>query len=123
MRKTLHKDIISQATKLTGYINDAAHGFNPDTIHELRTGFKKLRALFRWQQVSKQRYDRLKKIYALAGEIRNIQVTQEIVKDEPGIPEFNNWLAGKLILLQKDWNLSVKKSTVKKIEQQLKEVT
>jgi len=40
MRKTLHKDIISQATKLTGYINDAAHGFNPDTIHELRTGSK-----------------------------------------------------------------------------------
>ena len=56
---------------LAKYTGEAGVKFDEDVIHELRTTFKKLRALLRWQNTDKNIYSIFKKIYDVAGELRN----------------------------------------------------
>ncbi len=104
MKRQLHKTILSLVKNLTGHIKAIKNGYDRETIHELRTGFKKLRALLRWQKAEKKAYDPVRNAYAIAGELRNIQVAQEKLKEEKDIPQsFQNWLAVSIGKIKKEW--------------------
>jgi len=123
MRKAFNNSIVSETKELFDHTGKTGDDFDQETIHELRTHFKKIRALLRWQQANKRSYTFFKNIYEQAGKIRNIQVAQEILKNEAGIPEeFNNWLNAKLIYLKKEWHTGNKKKIERKLLQHFKKV-
>jgi len=118
MTKELHNSIILYTKDLVKYSEEAGVKFDADIIHDLRTTFKKLRALFRWQKTDKNIYAGFKKIYEVAGKLRNIQVVKEMLKKEKDTPQaFKNWLQITQTQLKKEWD----KVYHKKILEQLQE--
>ncbi len=104
--KFYHK-INKQSDKIKRKIKAASRSYDEETIHDIRTIYKKLRALFRWQQVGKKQYSSLKKIYAAAGEIRNVQVTQKRIKNLADLTGFDHWLQASLLNLKAAWDKTV----------------
>ena len=114
--KVFHNSIISYTKDLAKYSGEAGVKFDEDIIHELRTTFKKLRALLRWQNTDKNIYAIFKKIYDVAGELRNIQVVNEMLKEEKDTPqEFKNWLSITLVQLKEEWNKVYHKEILKQL--------
>jgi len=123
MKTALHNDLVSIAAKLVHCTKQTGKGFDPDTIHKLRTGFKKFRALLRWQGTGKKVYNDFKKIYGQAGAIRNLQVAQQILKEESFTSAaFNDWIMGRLARLKKEWDRTDHKSPEKQLLQATKNV-
>ena len=105
MKEGLHSSLISYTKDLEKYSEKAGVKFDAEIIHELRTTFKKLRALLRWQKMDKEVYDAFKKIYDAAGRLRNIQVAKEMLKKEKNIPHaFKAWLTITLLQLKEEWD-------------------
>src|SRR5436853_2099138 len=105
MRKAFYTAIRKYAKDLAKHSDHVAGQFDGATIHKLRTTFKKLRALLRWQKVDKKFYKPVRKIYQLAGEIRIIQVAKEmLVKETTTMSAFNTWLSSRLTDKKKEWN-------------------
>jgi len=118
MKEALHSSIISFTKDLEKYSEKAGVKFDADIIHELRTTFKKFRALLRWQKIDKEVYAAFKKIYDTAGRLRNIQVAKEMLKKEKNIPyAFKAWLTITLLQLKEEWD----EVYDKKIPMQLRE--
>lgn len=93
MKKELRKDLLSLSNKLTEQIKGVKLDHDSQPIHELRTDFKKTRALLRWQKINKDIYQEIKNIYSIAGELRNIQVLQQMTETDQLMPgSFQNWL-------------------------------
>lgn len=95
--------INKQSNKLIRSIKAVNRSYDGDTIHDLRTIYKKLRALFRWQKINKKKYSSLKKIYAASGEIRNLQVTQKRIKNPGDLAGFSYWLDTSLLNFKAEW--------------------
>jgi CHAD domain-containing protein len=105
MAKELHNSLISYTKDLVKYSEQAGVTFDADLIHELRTTFKKIRALLRWQKIDKNIYAGFKKIYDVAGKLRNVQVVKEMLKKEKDTPQtFKNWLSITQAQLKKEWD-------------------
>ena len=105
MKKAIRTSTRQYAKDLVKYSEKVAAKFDPDIIHSLRTTFKKLRALLRWQKANKKIYMQFKKIYDVVGEIRIVQVAKEMLKKEKGVPPgFKVWLTTKLAEKKKKWN-------------------
>lgn len=114
--RVFHNSIISYTKDLAKYTEEAGVNFDADIIHELRTTFKRLRALLRWQKTDKKVYDIFKKIYDVAGELRNIQVVNEMLEEEKDTPwEFKNWLSITLVQLKEEWNKVSHKEILKQL--------
>ena len=77
--------------------------FDEDIIHDLRTTFKKLRALLRWTGIDKKKYKAFKKIYHAAGDLRNIQVALQTLKKERDTNHLLKWLSDRLLKIKKKW--------------------
>jgi CHAD domain-containing protein len=123
MKANLHNSLVSIAKKLVHYTKQTGEGFDPGTIHKLRTGFKEFRALLRWQHAGKKEYGGFKKIYKQAGAIRNIQVAQKILKEESFTSAaFNDWLMSRLARLKKEWNSTNHKKPAKQLLSGTKEL-
>jgi len=104
------------ATKLAHHSKQVGKCFNPDTIHKLRTLFKKFRALLRWQAAGKKVYSDFKKVYNQAGAIRNLQVAQQILKEDTlTSAAFNAWLTARLTRLEKEWGCTDHKRPLKQL--------
>lgn len=103
MKNTLHRNIISYTNRLVQRV-EAGFQFDPDNIHDIRTTYKKIRALLRWQKAGKKIYKSFKNIYVVAGKLRNIQVVKQMIKKEKESPQmFNHWLSLNLVALKKEW--------------------
>jgi CHAD domain-containing protein len=109
--KIFYSSIIALSKKLLKYSSHTGDEFDQEIIHSLRTSFKKLRALLRWQQVDKKILVSFKKIYAAAGQLRNIQVVQEILPEEHTTGIFTNWLSARLVKSQDEWNKVYERKT------------
>ncbi len=103
--QTLQDAVISQFENLTKYTRKIQSAFDATKIHKLRIAFKKLRALLRWQKADKRIFNSYKKIYTLAGSLRNIQVAKKMILHEMDIPvAFKSWLSTEFFRLRKEWN-------------------
>ena len=123
MAKVLHNSIISYTKDLAKYCGEVGVKFDADIIHELRTTFKKFRALLRWRKIDKNVYSGFKKLYEASGELRNIQVVNEMLKKEKDIPElFKRWLSTTIIHLQKQWDDQYEKEILKQLLQDVEDL-
>lgn len=103
MKNALHRNIILHTKRLVQRV-EMGFQFDPDNIHDIRTTYKKIRALLRWQKTNKKIYRSFKNIYGVAGKVRNIQVTRLMIKKEKESPQmFNHWLTLNLVMLKKEW--------------------
>jgi CHAD domain-containing protein len=101
---SLQDGILSNYEDLVKYSRDIKQKFDADKIHKLRIAFKKLRAILRWQHTDKKIFYTGKKIYSVAGMIRNIQIVKKMLGREEDLPEsFNVWLSAKLSELKIEW--------------------
>src|SRR3954471_14443867 len=108
MKTVFYKSLTAKAKQLGRYTRKVDNSFDPGTVHDLRSTFKKLRALLRWQRAGKKAYKCFKTTYDKAGDIRNIQVAQEMLKKENYIDAgFNDWLSAMLERLKKEWVVSI----------------
>jgi len=120
MTKEFRNSIRLYAKYLAKYTEEAGTGFNADVIHELRTTFKQLRALLRWQKAGKEIYTAFKKIYDVAGKLRNIQVAKEILKKETDTPQaFKNQLIILLLHLKEEWSKVHQKKILKQLHKNI----
>ena len=121
MKNALHSNIISYTTRLVQCVEEVAFEFDPDNIHELRTTYKKIRALLRWQKAGKKSYKEFKNMYDVAGELRNIQVAKEMIKKEKDVPlMFNHWLSYRLIALKKEWEKACDEKILQRFRKNIK---
>lgn len=105
MRKAFYKTIQSHGKDLAKYSAEVSRKFEPGAIHELRTTYKKLRALLRWQKANKNIYTAFRKTYHLAGEMRAIQLAKEMIAKDKGAPRsFTMWLSYQLKKKKLQWN-------------------
>jgi hypothetical protein len=106
VKKKLHKSLTHYVKKISSFTISVSKGYNPTCIHNLRTTFKKTRALLRWQKINKKVYSGFKKIYDLAGMLRNTRVTQQILaKEEYAYEGFQNWLLIQNNLDKNQWDV------------------
>jgi CHAD domain-containing protein len=109
-------NLIVQAKQIVLNTRKVGISFDPDIIHDLRTGFKKIRALLRWQRIEKKEYNSFKETYDKAGGIRNIQVAEKMLKKENFISiTFNDWLSGALMNLKEQWAAPVREKTAQQL--------
>jgi CHAD domain-containing protein len=120
VKKALYKSTGRYARSLAKNSREIEIKFDPDLIHALRTGFKKMRALLRWQRTDKKIYKPFKKIYDAAGEIRIIQVAKEMLRKERQVPQvFKNWLSLRSVKKKKKWNSVYHKKTLIRLQQKI----
>jgi CHAD domain-containing protein len=104
MKNALHRNIISYTKLLVQLVEGVAFQFDADNIHDIRTTYKKIRALLRWQKTGNKIYKSFKNIYDVAGKLRNIQVAKQMIRKEKESPRmFNHWLTLNLVTLKKEW--------------------
>ena len=123
MKKALYKSIQSYAKDLAKCSEQIASKFAPDIIHALRTTFKKLRALLRWQKANKKIYLPFKKLYDVAGEIRVAQVAGEMLNKEGATPRvFKKWLAIRSVEKKKRWDKFYDEKILSRLQQKLEDL-
>jgi CHAD domain-containing protein len=97
--------------------------YKPGRVHDLRTTFKKLRALLRWQgqEMEKKAFKkRVKKLYRAAGDLRNMQVLLKDMHSKKTIlPQFTGWLKEKLDQSKKKWKKIYREKTTRRLEKNL----
>ncbi len=121
--ETLQDAVISQYENLAKYTRKIQSEFEAKKIHKLRIAFKKLRALLRWQKADKRIFNLYKKIYTLAGSLRNIQVAKTMILREKDIPlEFKYWLSTEFFRLRKEWNNLDYEKQLKQIKSRLQKI-
>jgi CHAD domain-containing protein len=125
MKKLLHKTFLSLAPKIIKYagaIMDS--GYDQEVIHKLRTSFKKLRALLRWQKAGPKNLQDIKHIYAIAGQLRNIQVVQQLLSSENvNHQPFQNWVTITIGKIKKQWEETNFKESACKFQEKLQQLT
>lgn len=86
-------------------VKQIAVEFNEDAIHDLRTDFKKIRALLRWLGAKKNVYKPFDRIYDRAGLLRDIQVVNRFVDvvDSKYPEAFTVWLLHLEIHAMENW--------------------
>jgi CHAD domain-containing protein len=79
--------------------------FKAGEVHKLRTQYKQLRALLRWQHEKNNVFPKaLRKCYQLAGDIRNLQVLQSHIEARHiALPDFERWLERRLKKACRRW--------------------
>lgn len=119
----MHKTILSLTGKLIKYTMAVQENYDQDTIHKLRTGFKKLRALLRWQRVSNDIYEAFRNIYHSAGDIRSVQLLEKRPAEENDeLNSFLEWLGAKLQQLKKEWVKVRKKKILDNLQSDIKKL-
>jgi hypothetical protein len=103
-KKKINKKVRSLRERLAKRAIHIRPCFDEDEIHSLRTDFKKLRALLRWQKISSQTLKPFKKVYRVAGKLRNRQVVLKNINDnEAGANNFKTWLNTTILNYEKQW--------------------
>lgn len=115
---------MSYAKALAGYSQEVSPAFDEDIIHKLRVAFKKLRALLRWQRIDKRQYKAFKKLYRIAGEIRNIQLLIKMLKKQKNVPvAFKKWLFAELNTAEREWSVQYSGKTLRDLKKNLSKLT
>ncbi len=107
MNKSQVKHIIDDHyRKLKKQLNRIIPGFDPETIHQFRVAYKKLRAFLRMISRQKEKgrkikfSKKLKRAYKISGTIRELQLQQQRIQETTG-PQLKK-PKGYLMLLQKE---------------------
>jgi len=112
---------VKSARKVAQLCDDLSPRYNEEHIHKMRTTVKKMRALTRWTGLSPivmKGY--IKKIYRLAGSIRDMQLLLMKLDTEENVPSaFRVWLESRLQEMKQEWE---KVYDVKKIDEWCKTV-
>jgi len=104
MQKAVNKKICNLAEGLLRNAKQVSPRFDENIIHQLRTSFKKLRALLRWQNNNKKILKPVKEIYDIAGEIRNAQIVlKNTIATKNELPEFFAWLDSSINHYKGEW--------------------
>lgn len=95
---------------------------SPEGIHSFRRITKKLRALLTWLTTGRQPLPKsFKRLYRLAGELRNAQVVLDhIDKDQQELAAFRNWLQLRLQDLTKEWEKVYDENIIRRLRMQLR---
>jgi hypothetical protein len=101
LQQVIKKQLRSSSRQLAAYSRQAAKEFDKDSIHKLRTTYKELRALLRWQNKGENILRPYKKIYAIAGRMRN---AQKLLEHPSRLPRgFVAWLKRSIKEQQEEW--------------------
>lgn len=104
MKKKLLHTIDDYAGSILCYSRSISATFSKEAIHDLRTTFKKLRALLRWQKVNPKKWQSFKPIYHGAGQLRNLQLAGRWPGKRKMPESFDQWLSKITKAARKEWN-------------------
>src|ERR1700744_4288525 len=122
MIKTMIKDKVNRIGELCESIG---RDFDKETIHELRVTVKKLRSFLRLLRMHSQKNSikmpkKFKRLYHMAGTIRDVQLELEKVSNSKVVlPEYLGKLQHVLSTQKKEWHKHYHKKIVHKLENKL----
>ena len=121
-QKKIRNVIVKKIDNIKYLCDDIRTGFEQDDIHKFRTTVKALRSFLRLQQMNtgtRMKVTRkFKRLYNIAGEIREAQLELEFLKDiQASIPHYTNHLHQIIWQSKQEWV----KTDVKKVMHKLQE--
>lgn len=105
-KRLLYRSSHRYADRLTDHCRQMAPEFDVDKVHDMRTSVKEYRALLRWAGKDKcQLPGKFKRLYRVAGEIRNTQVLAGTLEKEGRLTAgLQSWMQVHLALLEGEWS-------------------
>jgi CHAD domain-containing protein len=123
--KKIVKLLSKRVDKVAKHCKETDVAFDQQAIHDFRVEVKRLRALLRLLQLyntglTLKLSRKLKRLYDVAGEIRNSQLeTQKISREELMLAGYSRGLAQLLVHYKGQWRKRYKRGIIKKVRNKL----